>query len=138
MITERISLSGDLLDKNILGQVLDLLNENQVQFRIRRFTIGEISSKPSLVEITLTAPDLPTMHKALAAVKEHGAGFSLEEVHLVEAEMDGVLPENFHSTTNFTTHILKDNQWVEVENIEMDCGIRAWQEGYRWRAETCA
>jgi lysine-ketoglutarate reductase/saccharopine dehydrogenase-like protein (TIGR00300 family) len=61
----------------------------------------------------------------------------LDEANLVPAEIDGVLPENFHSTTNFTTHILKDNQWIEVENIEMDCGIRAWKEGYRWRAETC-
>jgi lysine-ketoglutarate reductase/saccharopine dehydrogenase-like protein (TIGR00300 family) len=137
MITERLSLSGDLLDRNILGQVLDVLNEHGILFKIRRFTIGEVGSSPSLADLTLTAPDLPSMHKALEACRKYGAAFSMEEANLVDAELDGVLPEGFHSTTNFTTHILKDNQWIEVENIEMDCGIRAWKDGYRWRAETC-
>jgi lysine-ketoglutarate reductase/saccharopine dehydrogenase-like protein (TIGR00300 family) len=138
MVTERLSLSGDLLDKNILARVLDILNQHEVRFRIRRFRVGEISSVPSLVELTLTATDLATMRAALRECEDLGATFSLAEVQLAAADMDGVLPEDFHSTTNFTTHILLSNQWIEVERIEMDCGIRVWQEGEKWRAETCA
>ncbi|MDH3293865.1 MAG: TIGR00300 family protein, partial [Acidimicrobiia bacterium] len=59
------------------------------------------------------------------------------EATLVAADVDGVLPEDFHSTTNFPTFVLIDGESVEVENIEMDCGIRVWRDGDRRRAETC-
>ncbi len=137
MVTERLSLSGDLLDNNSLSKVLDLLNVHGVGFRIRKFRVGEFSSEPSLIELFLTAQDLKTMRGALRACEEHGATFNLDDVELVDADIDGVLPENFYSTTNFTTHILLEDQWIDVENIEMDCGIRVWTDGGKLRAETC-
>lgn len=137
MVTEKLALTGDLLDKNTLGNVLDELNRHGVRFKIRRFRVGEFSSEPSLVELHLTAHDLPTMNRALESCAELGATYSNAEVQLAEADMDGVLPENFHSTTNFTTHILHGSDWIPVENIEMDCGIRVTLVGNRWRAETC-
>ena len=138
MVTERLSLSGDLLDSNSLAKVLDLLNHFGIGFQIRKFRVGEYSSEPSLIELFLTAPDLQTMRTALKACEEHGATFNLDEVVLAEADMDGVLPDGFYSTTNFTTHILLDDQWIEVENVEMDCGIRVWKQGETWKAATCA
>jgi lysine-ketoglutarate reductase/saccharopine dehydrogenase-like protein (TIGR00300 family) len=138
MVTERLSLTGDLLDSNSLGKVLDLLNHHGVGFQIRKFRIGEFSSEPSLIELFLSAPDLKTMREALKDCQTHGATFDLNEVELAVADLDGVLPEGFYSTTNFTTHILIEDQWIEVENIEMDCGIRVWKESDRLRAETCA
>lgn len=137
MVTERLSLAGDLLDQNTLSKVLDLLNFHGVSFRIRRFMVGEFSSEPTLIELHLRAPDVQTMRAALEACEKHGAKFSLEDVRLAEADIDGVLPEDFHSTTNFTTHIHVQGQFVEVENLEMDCGIRVWKEGERFRASTC-
>jgi len=138
MVTERLSLSGDLLDSNSLSKVLDLLNHHGVGFQIRKFRVGEFSSEPSLIELFLSAPDLKTMRSALNDCKIHGATFNLADVELAEADLDGVLPEGFYSTTNFTTHILLHDQWVEVENVEMDCGIRVWQDAGNWRAATCA
>lgn len=137
MVTERLTLSGDLLDAKSLSKVLDLLNHHGVGFQTRRFRIGEFSSQPSFVDLTLTAPDLPTMRRALADCAQHGASFDVSEVQLAVADMDGVLPEGFYSTTNFTTHILVGDSLVEVERIEMDCGIRVWDDGGRLRAETC-
>jgi len=138
MVTERLSLTGDLLDENTLGKVLDVLNRHGVTFKIRRFRIGEFSSEPSLVELFLSAPNLATMAAALRESKTLGAVFDMDDVELVEADCDGVLPEDFYSTTNFTTHILLDNDWIEVENLEMDCGIRVWTDGEKVRAATCA
>jgi lysine-ketoglutarate reductase/saccharopine dehydrogenase-like protein (TIGR00300 family) len=77
------------------------------------------------------------MRAALKDCQAHGATFDLNEIEMAEADMDGVLPEGFYSTTNFTTHILLEDRLVEVENIEMDCGIRVWKDGESWRAETC-
>lgn len=138
MVTERLTLQGDLLDQNTLGKVLDLLNTHGIGFRIRKFQVGEFQELPSVVEITLHAPDLKTMHAVLSECEEHGAIFNTSEVTLTEADMDGVLPEDFHSTTNFTTHIMVGGDWVEVEKLEMDCGIRVRQIDGKWRAETCA
>ena len=63
------------------------------------------------------------MRSAIRDCEEHGALFDSNKVDLVEADMDGVLPENFYSTTNFTTHLCLGDDWIEVENLEMDCGI---------------
>lgn len=137
MVSERLTLGGDVLDEGLLSRVLDVLNGHGVRFHIRRFAVGEFSDRPSLVELFLRAPDLDTMRQALAACAPYGALFSQEEVSLAEADLDGVLPENFYSTTNFTTHILLEGGWVPVENLEMDCGIRVWRENETWRAATC-
>lgn len=136
MVTEKLSLSGHLLDQNSLSRVLDLLNAHGVRFRIRRFHVGEFADEPSLIELSLSAPDVATMRRALNETELHGAVFNMNEVATVIADQDGVLPEGFNSTTNFSTHVLKEGQWVEVEDIEMDCGIRLFQEGESWRATT--
>ncbi|MFZ4506483.1 MAG: TIGR00300 family protein [Fimbriimonas sp.] len=137
MVTDRLTLSGDLLDQRTLSKVLDTLNFHGVAFRTRKFTVGENSQDPSIIELRLKAPDLPTMRSALKACEVYGAVFNIEDVTLCEADMDAVLPEEFHSTTNFTTHILIEGEWVEVQSLEMDCGIRVWQEDGAWRAATC-
>ncbi len=138
MVTEKLSIEGHLLDEHRLGNVLDVLNRHGVQFTVKRFLVGENSDAPSVVELHLKAETLGQMREALKESELYGATFSIENVTLVAADMDGVLPEDFYSTTNFVTSILHEGGWVPVENIEMDCGIRASREGDRWRAETCA
>jgi lysine-ketoglutarate reductase/saccharopine dehydrogenase-like protein (TIGR00300 family) len=137
MVIERLTLSGDLLDQMTLSKVLDILNHHGVSFNVKKFLVGEFSSEPTLIELHLKAPDLATMRSAIRDCEEHGAHFDTEKLELATADMDGVLPENFHSTTNFTTHLCLDDDWVEVENLEMDCGIRVWHDGEKWRAATC-
>ena len=41
-----------------------------------------------------------------------------------EADLDGVFPEGFYATTNFETDVCVEGEWVRVEGIEMDVGIR--------------
>lgn len=138
MVTEKLSIEGHLLDEHRLGTVLDILNRHNVQFSIKRFSVGQYSDEPSIIELHLRADTVDHMRQALEDCEAQGASFSLANVRLAEADMDGVLPENFYSTTNFTTNILVEGDWVEVENIEMDCGIRVWRDDRDfWRAETC-
>jgi lysine-ketoglutarate reductase/saccharopine dehydrogenase-like protein (TIGR00300 family) len=138
MVTETLSLEGDLLDRNLLAQLLDRLNAHAVTFQLSRFHVGTWSKEPSLAELHLRAESLEQLHAALEECRTFGALFSLQEATLVAADMDGVLPEDFYSTTNFPTQVLIEGQRVPVENLEMDCGIRVWRDGERWRAETCA
>src|SRR5207245_7876202 len=36
---------------------------------------------------------------------------------------EGVFPQAFYSTSNQPTSVRVGERWLEVENIEMDCGI---------------
>lgn len=137
MVTERLTLVGDLLDRKLLSQVLDVLNFHGVEFRTKKFRIGELATQPSLIELTLRAHDMDIMRTALDACRLLGADFNLDNARLAMADMDGVLPEDFHSTTNFPTQVLVEGKLIEVENLEMDCGIRVWQDESGWRAATC-
>ena len=48
--------------------------------------------------------------------------------------MDGVFPENFYATTNLLTQVRFNDQWLDVQSPEMDCGIRV--DRGRAQAET--
>ena len=40
------------------------------------------------------------------------------------ADLDGVFPEGFYATTNFETDVRLNGQWVRVQGIEMDVGLK--------------
>jgi lysine-ketoglutarate reductase/saccharopine dehydrogenase-like protein (TIGR00300 family) len=137
MVVERLSIEGHLLDEHKLSHVLSKLDDHGVAFIVRRFRIGEHAGDESLIDLELHAADAASLEAALDACREFGVSVSLEDAVIVEAEQDGVLPEGFYSTTNFPTYVRVDGEYVEVERLEMDCGIRVWREVGRWRAETC-
>lgn len=45
------------------------------------------------------------------------------------ADLDGVFPEGFYSTTNFPTDVRVGGRWLEVARPEMDVGIRIAADG---------
>ncbi|MER3495454.1 MAG: TIGR00300 family protein, partial [Armatimonadota bacterium] len=138
MVTEKITLQGDLLEARTLSRVLDLLNERGITFRLRTFRVGEFADVASLAELELTAPDYDTLRAAVTAAQALGATNDATEARIAIAEQDGVLPEDFYSTTNFPTYVLTEGRAIPVENLEMDCGIRLLGSGDDLRAETCA
>jgi len=137
MMSERLTLHGDLLDQHRLAQVLDELDALGVTTRLRRFRVGENSTDPSLAELTIQAHDHGLLVSACRRAGELGATYDDAEVELATTDVDGVLPEGFHSTTNFPTYVLHGGEAIPVEGIEMDCGIRLRWDTDRWRAETC-
>jgi len=137
MVTERISLEGHLIDDNSLGRVFAIFDRHGVEFRVRRFRIGEKSESPSLIELTLRATTSQALDAALSECEPYSEEFSLDPVQTAIVDLVGVWPEGFYSTTNFPTFVYHEGQWIEVEAIEMDVAIRIWSDNGRWRAETC-
>jgi lysine-ketoglutarate reductase/saccharopine dehydrogenase-like protein (TIGR00300 family) len=45
------------------------------------------------------------------------------------AELDGVFPDGFYSSTNLETQVRLDGHWIDVQNPEMDCGLIVEGEG---------
>lgn len=133
MITESARLEGDLLKDGALDQAVSILQERGVAVRVSRLELGP----PVFADLALEAATAEQLDGALAALEPLGAIFAKGDAEFREADVDGVLPEDFFSTTNFPTYVRLEGQWTPVENLEMDCGVRVWQEAGKWRAATC-
>jgi lysine-ketoglutarate reductase/saccharopine dehydrogenase-like protein (TIGR00300 family) len=47
----------------------------------------------------------------------------VEDARLLPAEADGILPDEFYSTTNFDTFVRRAGAWVTVADQKMDCAV---------------
>lgn len=137
MPSEMIYLQGHVIDSLTLSKVLDVLSSYEgVEYKIQRAEIGHTRQEPSQIEILVSGETEEQLARVLEEVQQHGAQFSHSDARLETASQDGVFPEDFYSTTNLETFVRVEGQWILVENIEMDTGIRVWQEAGQWRAET--
>ncbi|GIV09543.1 MAG: TIGR00300 family protein [Fimbriimonadales bacterium] len=137
MPSELIHLEGHVVDSLTLSKVLDILSSYEgVRYEVRHARIGHTRTEPSKFDILVEADTEDLLERALEAVQQHGAYFAHADAQLQPAPKDGVFPEDFYSTTNLETAVRVHHRWVHVEHIEMDCGIRVWQEEGRWRAAT--
>ncbi len=137
MASEMIHLEGHVIDSLTLSKVLDILSSYEgVRYEVRHAKIGHTRTETSKFDIQVEAETEELLERVLEEVQQHGAYFSHADAHLEPAPKDGVFPEDFYSTTNLETSVRVHHRWVPVENIEMDCGIRVWQEDGKWRAAT--
>jgi lysine-ketoglutarate reductase/saccharopine dehydrogenase-like protein (TIGR00300 family) len=122
-----VEISGHIIDSLILPKVLDLIINLGAEFEIVEIQIGHRRTDRSYARIQVEAATPALLERVLANIKEHGAlpvDEKEEAVQLEAAPADGVFPDHFYSTTNLATWVSVNNQWVEVELPEMDCGIR--------------
>ena len=122
-----VQISGHIIDSLILPKVLDLIVSLGAEFEILDIQVGHRRSDRShaRIRVEASAPDL--LERVLAKIREHGAvpeEVEEESVQLEAAPLDGVFPDRFYATTNLETWVRFDQQWLLVESIEMDCGIR--------------
>ena len=137
MPSETIHLEGHVIDSLTLSKVLDILSSYEgVRYEVRHAKIGHTREETSKFDILVEADTDDLLERVLEEVQRHGAFFSHEDAHLQPAPKDGVFPEDFYSTTNLETYVRVHRRWLPVEHIEMDCGVRVWQDGGRWRAAT--
>jgi lysine-ketoglutarate reductase/saccharopine dehydrogenase-like protein (TIGR00300 family) len=124
MATETVEVAGHIVDSLILPKILDLIVEGGVDYRLVEVDIGRTNLDPSRVVIELSHDDEAVIDALCERLAVHGASrVGQVDATLVEADLAGVLPAGFHSTTNLGTDVRIDGHWVPVENPEMDCGL---------------
>jgi lysine-ketoglutarate reductase/saccharopine dehydrogenase-like protein (TIGR00300 family) len=122
--TELIEVEGHIIDSLILAKVMDRILAAGADYEVVEVHIGKTNVDASRARITVTAPDEESLEALLEELQVHGANrVHGGDAELVEADVDGVLPAGFYSTTNLPTAVRIDGHWIEVENPEMDCGI---------------
>lgn len=123
-VSETVEVSGHLMDTGLLARVLDDVLGYGADYRIDRLDVGKAHDDESLAKITVTTEDDEALQRLLMRLQAHGVNqVDPGEAVMRACDRDGVFPEDFYSTTNLETVVRLGNQWVPVEQPEMDCGL---------------
>jgi lysine-ketoglutarate reductase/saccharopine dehydrogenase-like protein (TIGR00300 family) len=123
-LTDNIEITGHLLDSGLLSRVLDDIREYGGDYTIDRFDVGHDKQDTSTARMTVGAEDEDTLQRLLMRLQTWGANLvDPGEPEITDAELDGVFPDGFYSTTNLPTSVRLVGRWVPVRNPEMDCGL---------------
>jgi len=122
--SETLEIRGHLMDTGVLASVLDDVLSYGGDYRIDRLDVGHAHADESYARLLVSADDDDGLQRLLMRLQTHGVNqVDPGQAVLREAEADGVFPEDFYSTTNLETVVRLGNQWVPVEQPEMDCGL---------------
>ena len=129
--SEKIELHGHIIDSLILPRVFEtIMADGNSNFEVEEFTIGRHKTDPSYARIRITSPSQDRLDELLDELRSEGAEVIEDTpVEFVQADMDGVFPENFYATTNLQTKVRLNDGWVPVDRPEMDCGLQLDKEG---------
>lgn len=124
MNSREIKLSGHIIDSLILPKTLDLIMDMGGDFEILDVHVGKLKKDVSHARIKVIGNDVAHLGEILDELSELGAVVvELKEIELLQSEKDKTLPEDFYSTTNHPTYVRYNGEWIEIEDIEMDCMI---------------
>lgn len=112
------------MDTGALSHILDDIREYGGDYVIDKFEVGHEHADTSRATITVSADDDPDLQRLLMRLQTRGVNqVDPGEATIDVADLDGVFPDGFYSTTNLATRIRIDGKWYDVENPEMDCGL---------------
>jgi len=130
MASEVVEVEGHIIDSLILAKILDVILDSGADYNMLDFQIGRTSVDPSRARLEVTADDDDLLAALVAELHIHGANrVSTGDAVTAFADLDGVLPEGFYSTTNLATEVRLHGRWVAVANPEMDCGLVVRPDG---------
>lgn len=122
--SEEITLEGHIIDSGILSKVWGVVMDLGGEFELQEIRVGRHKTETSFARMKITANSDEQLHRILNAVQDDGAVIvSREDVHTAPVTRDGVLPDDFYSTTHLPTQIRLQGQWIEVAGTEMDLAI---------------
>jgi lysine-ketoglutarate reductase/saccharopine dehydrogenase-like protein (TIGR00300 family) len=128
--SEIVEIRGHLIDTASLSKVLNDIDEYGGDYVVDQFDIGHGSDDPSYARIAVSAETEETLQRILMRLQIHGVNqVDPGEAQVDLAEVDGVFPDGFYSSTNLETQVRLDGHWVRVSNPEMDCGLVVDGEG---------
>jgi lysine-ketoglutarate reductase/saccharopine dehydrogenase-like protein (TIGR00300 family) len=122
--SETLEIRGHIIDSMLFTRILDQVLEAHAVYVIERFDVGHTPTDPSYARMLVTAEDPAGLESLVRSLM--GLGMQRVETgdaSLTPAEIDGVLPDGFYSSTNLETEVRVAGRWYRVDNPEMDCAI---------------
>jgi lysine-ketoglutarate reductase/saccharopine dehydrogenase-like protein (TIGR00300 family) len=122
--SETLEITGHVIDSMLFTRILDQVREALADYVIEQFDVGRTPVDPSYARLKIIAEDPDRLEGLVQSLMGLGmTRVDTGEARLVPADMDGVLPDGFYSSTNLETEVLVDGHWITVEHPEMDCAI---------------
>jgi lysine-ketoglutarate reductase/saccharopine dehydrogenase-like protein (TIGR00300 family) len=123
MVHETVTMEGHLIDSDILRKAFNRIVEEGGQFEVEEFRVGRTNDDGSYARLSVTAPDPQVLDRIIEGLNYLGASTVVSDAHFAAAEADGILPDDFYSTTNFDSFVRIKGQWEPVQDTKMDCAI---------------
>ncbi len=122
--SERIEMSGHIIDSGALMKLMDTIMDLGGDFEIQEQHYGRRKEEPSYVRLEVRAPTGKVLEQILLSCQSLGANLSeATDVHTVPAPRDGALPDGFYSTTNLRTEVRINGRWIGAQDQEMDLAL---------------
>jgi lysine-ketoglutarate reductase/saccharopine dehydrogenase-like protein (TIGR00300 family) len=123
LVHETVRLEGHLIDSDILRRVFDRVVEGGGEFEVLDFKVGKTNDEASFTELLVKAPDPAGLEAILEGLAYLGAVPAVGDAQFGPAEADGILPDEFYSTTNFDTFVRIGGKWTAAVDQRMDCAL---------------
>ena len=122
--SEIVEAEGHLVDSQLLNLIFDKVIERRSRFEVLQFDIGRTNDEFSRLELKVTAPDAAVLRLLLEDLMPLGCHpRPLRDAVLRPAEADGVVPDDFYSTTNHRTLVRHGGRWEAVAGQRMDAVV---------------
>ncbi|HEY7696145.1 MAG TPA: TIGR00300 family protein [Nitrososphaeraceae archaeon] len=118
---QTIEIKGHLIDSMIMTRIFDKVMDLKGDFNVLEFHVGKKKDELSYARLLISGRNKKHLDQLLASVFIEGAQpTKIDGVMLKAAPSEMVMPRDFYSTTNNTTQIFFNNEWIDVENMMMD------------------
>ncbi|GGN93641.1 MULTISPECIES: TIGR00300 family protein [Haloarcula] len=123
-VSREVVLEGHIIDSGMMESCFSTIMDLGGSFTVEAFDIGRRKDEESYARMLVEAEDESTLQSILHELHQHGANpADPKDAKLKPAPADQVVPKGFYSTTNHPTYIRYDDEWLEVEHMEMDCAV---------------
>jgi lysine-ketoglutarate reductase/saccharopine dehydrogenase-like protein (TIGR00300 family) len=123
MVQETVTLEGHIIDSDVLRRVMDKVVERGATFEIEEFRVGRTNDEKSFARLAVRADDPATLDRVLEELAYLGASAEVRDAAFAPAAADGILPDEFYSTTNLDTFVRVGGGWEQVGDQRMDCAV---------------
>jgi len=123
-VSREVELEGHIIDSGTMGTAFSLVMDMGGSFTVETFDIGRRKEEASYARLLVEADDEATLQSIIHELHQHGANpADPTDATLERAPADQVVPHGFYSTTNHPTFVRYEDEWLAVEQMEMDCAI---------------
>ncbi|MEF8973433.1 MAG: TIGR00300 family protein [Haloarcula sp.] len=123
-VSREVELEGHIIDSGMMQSCFGIIMDMGGSFSVQEFDIGRRKDEESYARLLVEADDMDQLQSIIHELHQHGVNPSdPKDATLVPAPDDQVVPHGFYSTTNHPTFIRHKGEWIEVEDMEMDCAV---------------
>ncbi|WP_338729577.1 TIGR00300 family protein [Haladaptatus sp. DJG-WS-42] len=123
-VSSEVELEGHIIDSGMMQACFGIIMDFNGWFNVEEFDIGRQKTDESYARLTVSAETEEDLSRIMHELHQSGANPSdVRDVELDPAPRDQVVPIGFYSTTNHPTWVRYEDEWLAVEDIEMDCAV---------------